>query len=228
MGLNAGKAIFMSWKDSEKGPGFETLFYGEYPVMREIIEGGAGYSIMKLIGGSSPESEGQFERQGIYGNLKFRHAGKVDTLESRSDRPMRRWATKARGSNSMKILVDGYVIERRDDGRRSYNIYIYPPDYTKNGDPWIGAYMTGVDDYAAEKAIIFARDLIRKYSGDQIVSLAIKKRESSKRVMDMIMKNPALAAKFESVDNLDPNFAEMSDHDDEILMDEENEMEEEN
>jgi len=218
MGLNAGKAMFMKWSD------FEDEFYSEYPAMRSIIDGGVGYSIMKLIGGfSSAESEGQFERQGAYGNLKFRHAGQADAPSG----PRRRWTTKARGSNSMKILIDGYVIERRDDGRRSYNIYIYPPGYIKNseGEPWIGAYMTGVDDYTAEKAIKFARDVIRNTMSDQTVASAIKKRESSKRVMDMIRKNPALAAKFESIDNLDPNLMES---DEEVLINEESENEEEN
>ena len=205
MGLNAGKAMFMKWYE------FEDEFYSEYPVMRAIIDGGAGFSIVRLIGSLKDETDGQFERQGTYGNLKFRHAGAKDI---KSDGPKRHWAVKPRGQNSMKILVDGYVIERRDDGARSYNVYIYPPGYTKNsgGEPWIGAYMTGVDDYAAEKAIFFARDLIRKASGDQIVASAIKKRESSKRVMDMIRKNPALAAKFESVDsNLDEVIDEVND-----------------
>ena len=203
MGLNAGRAIFMSWKDNENGPGFETLFYEEYPVMRAIIAEGTGYSIVKLIGGSPAESEGQFERQGTYGNLKFRHSGKIDV----PDHPTRRWATKVRGSNSMKIVVGGYMIERRDNGQRSYNVYIYPPDYTKGGEPWIGAYMTGVDYYAAEKAIQFARDAIQNAVSDQVVSSAIRSRAISKDTEKWISSNPLLAARLgKSVDNLQPDF----------------------
>ena len=137
----------------------------------------------------------------------------------------------------MKISVGGYLIDRRDNGGREYNVYIYPPGYTKNsgGEPWIGAYMTGVDGFTAERAIKFAKDVIRDATFDQVVVSAIKKREVSEEVMEMIRKNPALATKFpeafqNATDNLDPNFAEMMDNVEiEVLTDEENEdMEEEN
>ena len=212
MGLNAGRAFLsdVTWEE------FENEFYGEYPVMKTIIHGGVGFVIMKLIGSGVSSNEGQFERQGTYGNLKFRHLGLGDKKKSH---PTKRWATKPSGKYSMKMSVGDYLIDRRDNGGREYNIYIYPPDYTKNskGEPWIGAYMTGVDGFAAERAIKFAVDAIREETSKQAVVSAIKKRESSKRVMDMIRKNPALAAKFELVeDNLDPDFNEMMSNESDV------------
>jgi len=207
MGMNAGRAFLhgVTWKE------FEDEFYAEYPAMKAIVEGGVGFVVMKLIGAGANSNEGQFERQGTYGNLKFRHPGLIGENKGH---PTRRWATKPIGKYSMKISVGDYLIDRRDNGGREYNIYIYPPDYIKNskGEPWIGAYMTGVDGFTAERAIKFARDTIRDTVSNQVVASAIKKRESSKRVMNMIRKNPALAAKFEFVeDNLDPNFNEMTE-----------------
>lgn len=210
MGLNAGSAWFMSWEDNDKGPGFETLFYEAYPVMREIVEGGVGYLIMKLIGGSSANSDGQLERQGTYGNLKFRHAGLKDADKG----PMRRWSTKASGKHSMKISVGEYLIDRRDNGGREYNIYIYPPGYVKNssGEPWIGAYMTGVDGFTAERAIIFARDAIRNATSDQVVVSAIRSHGISKDTDAWLKSNPLLATRLgKTQDNLQPVFADVGD-----------------
>ena len=224
MGLNAGMAFLhdMTWDE------FEKIFYGEYPAMKTIVEGGVGFVIMKLIGAGTSLNEGQFERQGVYGNLKFRYPSK-----GAGGHPMKRWATKPSGKYSMKISVDGYLIDRRDNGGREYNIYIYPPDYTKNsqGEPWIGAYMTGVDGYTAERAIKFAREAIRNAESDQVVTSVIKKREVNEEVMEMIRRNPALAAKFpaafkNTTDNLDPNFAEMDNGEDVSVIEEKNDEEE--
>jgi hypothetical protein len=207
MGLNAGRAFLhdVTWEE------FEKEFYAEYPAMKTIIDGGFGFVIMKLIGSGVNSKEGQFERQGTYGNLKFRHPGLSD-----KGHPIKRWATKPKGKYSMKISVGGYLIDRRDNGGREYNIYIYPPDYTKNsnGEPWIGAYMTGVDGFTAERAIKFARDVIRDETSNQVVASVIKKREVNEEVMEMIRRNPALATKFpaafkNATDNLSPNFDEM-------------------
>jgi hypothetical protein len=198
----------VTWED------FEKEFYAEYPVMKTIIDGGFGFVIMKLVGAGVSSGEGQFERQGTYGNLKFSRPGLIDKDK---EHPTKRWRTKSTGKYSMKISIGGYLIDRRDNGGREYNIYIYPPDYTKNsnGEPWIGAYMTGVDGFTAERAIKFAMDVIRDATFNQVEISAIKKREVNEEVMEMIRKNPALATKFPAAfknvatDNLNPNFDEM-------------------
>lgn len=210
MGLNAGRAFLsdVTWEE------FEKEFYAEYPVMKTIIDGGFGFVIMKLIGAGVSSGEGQFERQGTYGNLKFRRSGLIDKDKGH---PTKRWTTKSTGKYSMKTSIGGYLIDRRDNGGREYNVYIYPPDYTKNskGEPWIGAYMTGVDGFTAERAIKFAKDVIRDATFNQVEISAIKKLEVNEEVMEMIRKNPALAAKFPAAfrnvvtDNLDPNFDAM-------------------
>lgn len=215
MGLNAGQAFFMKWDE------FQDELYAEYPAIKAIVNGGKGFSVMRLIGAGSGSDEGQFERQGTYGNLKFRHPGLKD---NGGDGPMRRWVTKPKGKNPMKISVGDYVIERRDSGSRSYNVYIYPPNYIKNsgGEPWIGAYMTDVDNYAAEEAITFARNIIRESNSDQVVASTMKSREISQRVKDIINKHPAFAASFNKAqDNLDPNFSEILQEDEEMNDEEE-------
>jgi hypothetical protein len=221
MGLNAGNAFGMKWYE------FEAIFYGEYPAMREIIEGGVGFSVVRLIGSPiGDDKDGQFERQETYGNLKFRHA---EMKEVKQDgHPTRHWVVKPRGNNSMKIIVNDYIIERRDSGARLYNVYIYPPNYTKNsgGEPWIGAYMTGVDNYSAEKAINFAKGVIRRSTSDQVVSSAIRKHEITKDTDAWLKSNPLLAARLgKTQDNLQPDFSVTEAEND---VQEDNDSEEEN
>lgn len=244
MGLNAGRAMFMSWKDGE-GPGFETLFYDAYPVMRDIIDvsfaSGHQFKIVRTVAPKGEEFIDSFDKDDYVtkhvertkllkpsvsqpGNFKYSDPAKY----SDGSFPKKRWVTKPRGNNIMSMDVEGYRLERRsNDG--SYNVYIYPPGYFKNssGDRWIGAYVTGLDMGTAGMALQFAKDKIRETVSQRRFESNVRNREIEKSTMDRMRElNPAFAARFEKkepVDNLEPDFDQEIDSDEEENEEEVNE-----